>query len=283
MDGIHTVRTRADVDRLIGELDAGARRAVVIGGGYIGLEAAAVLIKLGCQVTLLEAQSRVLARVAGPLLSGFYEAEHRAHGVDLRTGVTVETIDGENRVSGVRTGAGDYIPADLVIVGIGIVPAVQPLLAAGAAGSDGVDVDAFCRTSLPNIYAIGDCARHHNGFADSALRVESVQNANDMASTVAAAICGEPEPYSAFPWFWSSQYDLKLQTAGLNIGYDAEVLRGDPASRSFSVCYLKQGRLIAIDCVNAIKDYVQGRKLIEAGTIPALARLSDPAIPLQQV
>ncbi|MBW8786036.1 MAG: FAD-dependent oxidoreductase, partial [Novosphingobium sp.] len=156
--GVHAVRTREDVDRLMGELDAGTRRVVVIGGGYIGLEAAAVLTKLECQVTLLEALPRVLARVAGEELSAFYEAEHRAHGVDLRTSVMVECLEGEDTVTGVRLADGSVIPAEAVIVGIGIVPAVGPLLAAGAAGANGVDVDEFCRTSLPDVYAIGDCA-----------------------------------------------------------------------------------------------------------------------------
>ncbi|MEO9132202.1 MAG: FAD-dependent oxidoreductase [Sphingomonas sp.] len=279
--GVHAVRTRADVDTLIAELDAGARRAVVIGGGYIGLEAAAVLSKLGCRVTLLEALPRVLARVAGPILSAFYEAEHRAHGVDLRTGAAVGAIEGIARVTGVRLADGELLPADLVVVGIGIIPAVEPLIAAGATGSNGVDVDEHCSTCLPDIYAIGDCALHRSIHAEgAAVRIESVQNANDMATTTAAAICGEDKPYVAFPWFWSNQYDLKLQTAGLNTGYDAEVLRGDPATRRFSVCYLRHGRLIAIDCVNSVKDYVQGRKLIEAGAEPMIERLADASLPL---
>jgi 3-phenylpropionate/trans-cinnamate dioxygenase ferredoxin reductase subunit len=155
------------------------------------------------------------------------------------------------------------IPADLVIVGIGIVPAVEPLIVAGAVGSNGVLVDEICRTSLPDIYAIGDCAAHVNGFADGAtIRLESVQNANDMANTAAKAICGDEQPYCAIPWFWSNQYDLKLQTVGLSNGYDETIVRGDPANRSFSVLYLKAGRVIALDCVNAIKDYVQGRALV---------------------
>ena len=283
--GIHAVRTRADVDALMAELDAGRRQVVVIGGGYIGLEAAAVLTKLGCTVTLLEALPRVLARVAGEAISAFYEAEHRQHGVDLRTGAAVERLVGaEGRVSGVQLADGTVIPAGLVIVGIGIIPAVGPLLAAGAGGGNGVDVDALCRTSLPDVYAIGDCAAFACAFADGAvMRVESVQNANDMATCVARDICGTGEPYHATPWFWSNQYDLKLQTAGLSVGHDQTVLRGDPASRAFSVCYLRKGRLVAIDCVNAMKDYVQGRKLIEQGLSPDPALLADPAVPLKDL
>jgi 3-phenylpropionate/trans-cinnamate dioxygenase ferredoxin reductase subunit len=282
--GVHTVRTRADVDKLMGELDAGAKRAVVIGGGYIGLEAAAVLTKLGAHVTLLEALPRVLARVAGEDLSTFYEAEHRAHGVDLRTNVTVDCLEGTGTVSGVRLADGTILPAEIVIVGIGIVPAVAPLIVAGAAGANGVDVDEYCRTSLPDVYAIGDCAAHASAFADGAvLRLESVQNANDMATTAAKAICGTLQPYTATPWFWSNQYDLRLQTVGLSIGFDETIVRGDPATRHFSVVYLKEGRVIALDCVNVVKDYVQGKKLVEGRVAPDRAQLADAAVPLKEL
>jgi len=261
--GVHSVRNRADVDRMIAELPD-VDRVVVIGGGYIGLEAAAVLTKLGKHVTVLEALDRVLARVAGEPLSRFYEAEHRAHGVDLHTNAAVECIEErDGRVSGVRLADGSVLACRMVIVGIGIVPAVQPLLDAGAKGGNGVEIDALCRTSLPDIFAIGDCAAHANRFADGAtIRLESVQNANDQANTVAKLLTGEEAPYDAVPWFWSNQYDLKLQTVGLSIGHDQVVLRGDPAARSFSVIYLKHGKVIALDCVNATRDYVQGRALV---------------------
>ena len=263
--GVHPVRDKADADRVRADLAAGAKRAVVIGGGYNGLETAAVLRKLGCEVVLVEMLDRVLARVAGEDLSRFYEAEHRAHGVAFVLGGEVEAIEGEERVTGVRLTSGETIACDLVVVGIGIVPAIGPLIAAGAAGANGVDVDQFCRTSLPDIYAIGDCAAHANPYANGAVvRLESVQNANDMANTAARAICGDPQPYDAVPWFWSNQYDLRLQTVGLSLGHDATVLRGDPAERSFSVVYLKGGQVIALDCVNRTRDYVQGRKLVEA-------------------
>ena len=282
--GVHTVRTRADADRMMAELP-GVTQAVVIGGGYIGLEAAAVLAKFGKHVVLLEALDRVLARVAGPDLSRFYEAEHRAHGVDVRLGAAVDCIVGEDgKASGVRLADGSIIPAQLVIVGIGIIPAVEPLLAAGATGGNGVAVDAQCRTSLPDVFAIGDCALHANAFADGAeIRLESVQNANDQANVVAKTIAGQDAAYHAVPWFWSNQYDLKLQTVGLSIGHDATVLRGDPAARSFSIVYLKAGRVIALDCVNAVKDYVQGRKLVETAATPDPARLADAATPLKEL
>ena len=280
--GVHAVRNRADVDTIMDELKT-ANRIVVIGGGYIGLEAAAVLTKLGKQVTLLEALPRVLSRVAGEELSGFFEAEHRAHGVDLRTGCGVVALTGEGRVSAVELGDGTVLPAELVIVGIGIIPAIAPLILAGAAGGNGVDVDAQCRTSLPDVFAIGDCAAHSNAFADGlVIRLESVQNANDMASIAAKTICGEDKDYAATPWFWSNQSDLKLQTVGLSTGYDQAVLRGDPATRSFSVLYFKQGRLIALDCVNNVRDYAQGRKLVEQRLVAPAEELADPARPLKE-
>ncbi|MCW1432331.1 NAD(P)/FAD-dependent oxidoreductase [Novosphingobium sp. JCM 18896] len=282
--GLHPVRTRADCDQLMGEIDGGVKNIVVIGGGYIGLEAAAVLTKLGCQVTLLEALPRVLARVAGEELSAFYEKEHRDHGVDLRTGVAVEGLVGEGRVTGVQLADGTVLPADAVIVGIGIVPAVGALIAAGASGGNGVDIDEYCRTSLPDVYAIGDCAAFAVDYAGgTVMRVESVQNANDQATCVAKAILGDEKPYKAFPWFWSNQYDLRLQTAGLSVGFDQTVLRGNPDDRAFSVVYLKGGKVIALDCVNMVKDYVQGRKLVEAGASPDLAQLADPSIPLKEM
>lgn len=283
LPGVHGVRNRADADAILAEL-GDVSRVVVIGGGYIGLEAAAVLRKLGKEVTLLEVLPRVLARVAGPQLSEFYEAEHRAHGVDLRTGVGVDSIEGETRVTGVKLADGSVIDCQMVIVGIGIVPAVGPLLAAGAAGGNGVDVDEYCRTSLPHVWAIGDCAAHANRFAEGAImRLESVQNANDQASCVAKAILGDPQPYGATPWFWSNQYDLKLQTVGLSAGHDTTVLRGDPAARSFSVIYLKGGKLIAIDAVNAVKDYVQARKLVEEGAAIEAVDLADTTRPLKEL
>lgn len=282
--GVHSVRTRADVDAMKAELET-ARQIVVIGGGYIGLEAAAVLSKFGKHVILLEALPRVLARVAGEELSRFYEAEHRAHGVDVRLGVGVSAIEGhEGRVTGVTLADGGTVPADMVIVGIGIIPATQPLIVAGADGTNGVAVDACCRTSLPDIFAIGDCAAHANASAEGAvIRLESVQNANDMANTVAKAITGEAQPYHAVPWFWSNQYDLRLQTVGLSTGFDDHVVRGDMASRSFSIIYLKAGRVIALDCVNAVRDYVQGKALVTGRVMADRARLADPAVSLKEL
>ncbi|MGN7999642.1 NAD(P)/FAD-dependent oxidoreductase [Sphingomonas sp. 22176] len=282
LTGVHTIRSRRDVDQLLAELPA-TQRVVVIGGGYIGLEAAAVLAKADKQVVVLEAMDRVLARVAGEPLSRFYEAEHRAHGVEIRTGALVDCLEGQDgRVCGVRLADGEVLPADMVIVGIGIVPEVAPLLEAGAAGGNGVRVDAQCRTSLPDVYAIGDCALHVNAYADGAeIRLESVQNASDQARVAAQVLTGHDAQYEAVPWFWSSQYDLRLQTVGLSTGHDATVVRGDPATRAFSLIYLKQGRVIALDSVNATRDYVQGRRLVTERMTVDLALLADPATVLK--
>lgn len=279
--GVHVMRVREDAEAVLAALP-GVQQVVIIGGGYIGLEAAAVMAKAGKSVTVLEAQDRVLARVAGEPLSRFYEAEHRAHGVDVRLGARMHGLVGHGgKVSGVAMEDGSVIPAQMVLVGIGVIPSTQPLIAAGAEGSNGVDVDALCRTSLPDVYALGDCAAHANDFAGgSRIRLESVQNAVDQAAVVARAIMGEDRPYRATPWFWSNQYDLRLQTVGLSQGHDQVILRGDPKARAFSVVYLKGGRLIALDCVNATKDYVQGRKLLEAGASPDPALIGDPAVPL---
>lgn len=282
--GLHTVRNRADVDRMLAELPD-VERVVVIGGGYIGLEAAAVLTKLGRKVVILEALDRVLARVAGEPLSRFFEAEHRAHGVNVRLNAVVDCIEGQDdRVTGVRLSGGEVLPAQMVVVGIGILPSIAPLLEAGAKGANGVWVDAQCRTSLPDIFAIGDCALHSNRYAEGAeIRLESVQNAHDQALVAAKTICGVEASYDSVPWFWSNQYDLKLQTVGLSIGHDQVVTRGDPANRSFSLVYLKEGRVIALDCVNVPRDYVQGRKLVEAGTRAAPEKLADTSVLLKEL
>ncbi len=282
---VHPIRSHADADAIIAALPM-VERVVVVGGGYIGLEAAAVMRKLGKAVTLVETLPRVLARATGEEISAFLEQEHRAHGVDLRTGVGVVQVidDGEGRVGGVALTDGGEVPCDLLLYGIGITPEVAPLIAAGAAGGNGVEVDQLCATSLDRVYAVGDCAAFASRFADGAVvRLESVQNATDMAACAARAICGDPQAYDATPWFWSNQYDLKLQTVGLAIGHDRAVVRGEPKDRSFSVIYLREGRVVALDCVNAIRDYTQGRRLVEQQSIIDPARLADTAVPLKQL
>lgn len=284
LQGVHTMRNRSDVDAMLSEMDA-VSEVVIIGGGFIGLEAAAVLRKLGKKVVLLETQDRVLARVSAEPLSRFYEGEHLQNGVDVRLGIGIAGIeDMAGRATGVRLTDGGFIPGQMVIVGIGIVPAVSPLLEAGANGSNGVDVDEYCRTSLPDIYAIGDCAAHASSFAGGTImRVESVQNAHDMASAVAKTINTVPTAYNSVPWFWSNQYDLRLQTVGLSTGYDDYVVRGAMADRAFSVIYLKNGRVVALDCVNSTKDYVQGRAFVVGGVSVDPHLLSDVTKSLKEI
>jgi len=228
---------------------------------------------------------RVLARVAGEPLSRFYEAEHRAHGVEIHLNAKMDCLIGHDGwVTGVRMSDGSVLPADMVVVGIGIVPAVEPLIAAGAASGNGVEVDEFCQTSLPNIYAIGDCAIHANPFAGGQrIRLESVQNANDQAITAARHIAGDAAPYHAVPWFWSNQYDLKLQTIGLSLGYDEVVVRGQSAARSFTLVYLSKGKVLALDCVNSVKDYVQGKALVITQATPDKSVLANPEIPIKSL
>lgn len=290
LTGLHTVRDRLDVDRMMTELET-ANEIVVVGGGYIGLEAASVLRKKNKRVTVLEAEARVLARVAGVALSRFFEAEHRAQGVDIRLGAKVVELeqrgDGSGKVGGVRLESGESLPADLVVVGIGIEAAVEPLVAAGAVATNGVVVDLRCRTSLPDAYAVGDCAAHPNVHANGrVVRLESIQNANDQAMVVAKSIAGSLGPderYDAIPWFWSNQYDLRLQTVGLHLDHDEVVVRGAPESRSFSVVYLRGGRVVALDCVNHTKDYVQGKALIVKGCQVDRAKLARQDVTLKEL
>ncbi|MFM0015436.1 NAD(P)/FAD-dependent oxidoreductase [Paraburkholderia sediminicola] len=282
--GIHTIRSYEDVTRILQDL-ARTERVAVVGGGYIGLEAAATFRKLSKKVTLFETLDRVLARVTGETISRFFEQEHRAHDVDLRLRTSVQEIQAtDGKVSGVRIDTGETIATEMVIVGIGIRPSIEPLRSAGAHVANGVVVDEYGRTSLPDIFALGDCALHPNRFADGpVIRLESVQNANDMAFTIAKFLTGESEPYNAVPWFWSNQYDLRLQTVGLSGGHDLAIVRGSPQTRSFSVVYLKNHKVIALDCVNAVKDYVQGRVLVENQMVVDPARLADPSIPLKEL
>ena len=281
---VHSVRSRDDIDGITERLP-GRDRVLVVGGGYIGLESAAVLRQHGKSVTLVETFDRVLARVAGEPISRFFEAEHRARGVDIRTSVAVHDVqpDSGGRLD-VALSDGRRLEADMMIVGIGIIPSVEVLSEAGAACGNGVHVDAFCRTSLPDVFAIGDCAAHENRFAGGNwVRLESVQNAVEQANVVAKCLTGQPMRYTATPWFWSNQYDLKLQTVGLSSGHDDSVIRGDPASRSFSVAYLRQGRVIALDAVNSVKDFVQAKALVESGSAASKASLANPGIPLKSL
>ncbi|WP_354701595.1 Ferredoxin--NAD(P)(+) reductase fdr [Paraconexibacter sp. AEG42_29] len=278
--GVHYLRDAADIGAIKDSL-ATAARAVIIGAGYIGLEAAASLRKLGVAVSVIEVADRVLQRVTAPEVSAFYDRVHREEGVDIQLGAAVAALEGDGRVSSVRLANGDSIAADLVIVGIGVLPNVELALDAGLAVDNGIVIDAHGRTEDPNIFAAGDCANYFDARYDCRLRLESVSNAVEQAKTVAATICGQEKAISALPWFWSDQYDLKLQIAGLSTGYDAIVLRGDPASgRDFACFYFAEGRFVAADCVNRAQEFMFSKRAIAEGISPDRALLADPQTPL---
>lgn len=282
--GVFTIRDVTDSARL-SERAAVADEAVVIGGGYIGLGVAAALRTLGLAVTLIEEQDRLLARVTGTLVSEFYLDAHRRHGSDIRLRSRVTAFRGTaGSLTGVVLADGKVLPAQIAVIGVGMQPNIEPLVLAGAAADrGGVQVDEYCRTTLPGIYAIGDCTTQCNPFAGgSRIRLESVQNAVDQAKIAASAIVsGRPAARRAVPWFWSNQYDLKLKTAGLLAGYDSAVQRGSQDRGGFSVAYLRRGVLVAMDCVNSPRDFAQARALIDAAAPVDPARVADPAVPLQ--
>ena len=281
--GVHYLRTIADADRIRAECAVGGRM-VIIGGGYIGLEVAATARGLGMEVTVLEMAARVMSRVTCPEVSAFYEAEHARQGVRIHCNETLRALHGDarsGRVRAVLTEAGREYPADIVIIGCGVVPADELARAAGLRCENGVVTDVYCRTSDAAIYAAGDCASHLNRQYGRQLRLESVDNAFEQGTTVALNLLGAATPHDKLPWFWSDQFDLKLVIVGVAQGFDSVILRGSAATRSFSACYLRGGELIAIDTVNAPKDQMAARKLIAAHARPSPNKLADPAIALK--
>jgi len=276
------IRTVHDIELLRAEFQQGARLAV-IGGGYVGLEAASVGIKKGLTVTVIEAAERVLSRVTAPQLSAFYERVHRAHGVDLRTGVGVRELEGAERVEALRLSDGERIPVDLVVVGIGLIPNAELAEAAGLTVGNGIVVDAHGRTSDPSIYAAGDCALHENTFYGRHMRLESVPNASEMARLVAGNICGKDVRFAAVPWFWSDQYNLKLQMVGLSQGYSEIAIRGDIHGESFTVFYLHDHAVIAADAVNRPPDFVAAKRLVAERHRVSVQQLADESAPLKNL
>ncbi len=278
---VHYLRTLADVEAMQNTFTAGAR-LVVIGGGYVGLETAAVAVQHGLKVTLLVARPTPLSRVTSPEVGQFFEDVHRQAGVTLCCNTGVQSIE-EDGAAGkgvaVVTDSGYRVLADMVVVGIGLLPNVELAESAGVACDDGILVDQYGRSNIANIYAAGDCANHPNPVYQRRLRLESVQNAVDQGKTVAATICGKNKPYAQVPWFWSDQYDLKLQTAGINSGYDQAVVRGEIASRSFAVFYLREGRLLAVDAVNRPAEFVVARNILSKDLKVSAERLRDDRIP----
>ncbi|SEO18499.1 3-phenylpropionate/trans-cinnamate dioxygenase ferredoxin reductase subunit [Paracoccus alcaliphilus] len=269
--GVYTVRTLADVDAMAPEFQAG-RRLLVVGGGYIGLEAAAVGAKLGLNVTLIEMASRILQRVAAPETSDYFRRLHNSHGVRILESMGLVRLTGENRVSGVVLSDGSERPVDFVIVGIGITPMTFLAEEAGLEIDNGIRTDELGRSSDPHIWAAGDCASFP--YKGGRIRLESVGNAIDQAETVAENMLGAGKAYKARPWFWSDQYDVKLQIAGLNTGYDHIAVRvGEGVSASF--WYYRNNQLLAVDVVNDVRAYMIGKRLIEAGRSPNPAIITD--------
>lgn len=281
--GVHYLRTIRDGDRLRQEFQPG-RRLVVIGGGYIGLEVAATAVECGLGVTVLEMAERTMKRVVCQQISDFYEAEHACHGVRIVCNTQVRAINGDaasGHVRSVTCADGSEHLADLVLISVGVSAEDRLATEAELECANGIVVDAECRTSDPKILAAGDCTNHVSQRYGRRVRLESVDNAFDQGTTAALAMLGAPVVHDKVPWFWSDQYDLKLVIVGLSDGHDATIVRGDPATRSFSVCYLRDRELIAIDTVNAPKDQMAARKLVAARVTPHLEKLADATCSLK--
>jgi 3-phenylpropionate/trans-cinnamate dioxygenase ferredoxin reductase subunit len=279
LKGVYTVRDKRDADRLADEMKAG-RRLLIIGGGYIGLEAAAVARHLGLDVTLIEMADRILARVASKETADIMRAIHKERGVVIRekTGLT-RLIGEDDQVRAAELSDGTVIDVDFVIVGIGVTPNDRLAQDCGLDVGNGIIVDEFARTSDPSIFAMGDCALLP--WEEGRIRLESVQNAVDQAESVAATLAGNARPYLPKPWFWSDQYDVKLQIAGFNLGYDETLVREGSREGAVSVWYFRNGMLIAVDAINDAKAYVTGKKMLETGINPDRSRLADPATDLK--
>ncbi|MQW87341.1 NAD(P)/FAD-dependent oxidoreductase [Sinorhizobium saheli] len=279
--GVFVVRDFTDADRLAAEMRPG-RHVLVIGGGYIGLEAAAVARSCGLDVTVIEMADRILQRVASAATSAIVRDIHRSHGVDIREGMGLHRLIGDNgHVSAAELSDGSVIPVDIVIVGIGVTANDALAHDAGLETANGIVVDKFGRTSDPSIFAIGDCAVLP--WQDMRIRLESVQNAVDQAEAIAAILAGGSDPYDPNPWFWSDQYDVKLQIAGFGLGHDETLVRPGQREGSVSVWYFRQGKLIAVDAINDAKAYVTGKKLLEAAITPDRAALADPQTDLKSL
>ncbi|MDK4739040.1 FAD-dependent oxidoreductase [Rhizobium sp. CNPSo 3464] len=281
LEGVYLARDKRDADQLAAEMRAG-RRVLIIGGGYIGLEAAAVARHRGLEVTLIEMADRILQRVAAKETADIMRTIHRGHDVIIREKTGLKQLVGKNgHVVAAELSDGSTIDVDFVIVGIGVAPNDRLAKEAGLEVGNGIIVDSFARTSDPAIFAVGDCAElPWNG---GRIRLESVQNAVDQAEAAAGIIAGGNEPYDPKPWFWSDQYDVKLQIAGFNVGYDETLLRAGAREGSASVWYFKEGRFIAVDAINDAKAYVTGKKLLESGVNPAKAVLADSAADLKEL
>lgn len=277
LKGVHYLRTLADAQAIQADVKEGGK-AVIVGGGYIGLETAASLRKLGMEVTVLEMMDRVLERVTAPELSEYYTELHKRHGVEIITSAQARALLGEDRVEKVQCNHGLILDADLVIIGIGVVPNTELAQAADLAVENGIVVDEFAATEDPDIVAAGDCTYHPNDVLGFKLRLESVPNAMDQSRAAAASINGTQKAYHALPWFWSDQYNIKLQIAGFNRGYERVVLRGEPSSDNFVAWYMKGNTVLAADCINSPKEFMQAKKLIAQKIEVSDEQLADPEI-----
>ena len=264
LPGVFYLRDARDVEAIRDRVAEGGR-AVIVGGGYIGLETAASLRKRGMEVTLLEAMDRILARVTAPVMSDFYRRIHTEEGVVIHEGCMASEIEQGDGELIVTTKCGKRVPADMVVIGIGVIPNMELAEEAGLSVGNGIEVDAHCRTSDPDIYAVGDVSWHENPLYARHLRLESVPNATEQAKVAAQSIVGAPKPYAALPWFWSDQFDLKLQIAGLSEGHDDIVVRGNVEGRSVAAYYFAGGRLLAVDAVNAPRDFMTGKMALSKG------------------
>ena len=279
LDGIHYLRTRDDSEAISKQLGPG-KRLVIVGAGYIGLEVAAVAITLGAEVVVLEAADRVMSRVVCPEVSAYYERRHGEAGVDIHYGANVTAFLGGTRVDAVKTDSGRSYPCDVVVAGIGISPRTELATSGGLPTDDGIVVDDLARTEIDSVFAAGDCTSHPSAYAGRNIRLESVHNAIEQAKTAASVFLGENLVYAQVPWFWSDQYDIKLQIAGLSGDHDDVVLRGSPDDGQFAACYLRNGLLSAIDAINSPRDFIGGKKLIEARSRVDANRLADASINL---
>ena len=278
---VYYLRDTQDVLAIKADVRAG-KQAVIIGGGYIGLETAASLRKQGMEVTVLEAMDRILQRVTAPQLSAFYKRVHTEEGVKILENVGATEIVKTDDGLAVKTGDGQSLPADMVIIGIGVIPNTELASEAGLTVGNGIEVNEFCQTSHADIYAAGDVTWHHNPIYDRHIRLESVPNATEQAKTCADHINGKPKPYNSLPWFWSDQFDLKLQIAGLSTDYDDIIIRGDiEGSRSFAAYYFKGDKLLAVDAVNAPRDFMMTRMALTKGKNLDKAVLRDPEAELK--
>jgi 3-phenylpropionate/trans-cinnamate dioxygenase ferredoxin reductase subunit len=281
LPGLFYLRTVADVTPIRAAIKPGSH-AVIIGGGYIGLETAATCRQMGCEVTVLELADRVMNRVVAPSVSQFFAQEHRAQGIRIRCDTRVTRLEGTGRIERVVCADGSEIAADAVIVGVGAIATTALASAAGLACNDGIIVDEYCRTQDEAIFAAGDCTNHPSLRFGRRVRIESVDNAFEQAKTAALNLLDRKIAHDRVPWFWSDQFDSKLLIAGLSQDYDQQVLRGDPASRSFSVCYLKGRELIAVEAVNHSKDYMAARKLIADRAQMNPTKLANPDVSLKE-